>query len=231
MDQDLLLELLQLRSGVEAELVGQLVPDPLVRRQRIGLATGSVQRGDQQLPQALLERVRRHGRFQLTDHVADVAEPQPRRELRLDELHPRLFEPCPVRVDPLAVTGGRQHIPAVQPQRRRAQVGGAAVVAGVEQTRRRGRVAQHGERIDLGRLDGERVAAIAADDHGRIPERPAQLGDLRLQRVAAGVDCVGGPQVVDEPVGAHEHAGLEREAHQQLRCLAARHRHELRRRV
>ena len=42
MDQDLLLELLQLRSGVEAELVGQLVPDPLVRRQRVGLASGPV---------------------------------------------------------------------------------------------------------------------------------------------------------------------------------------------
>ena len=135
-DQDLLLELLQLRSRVEAELVGQLVPDPLVRRQRIGLASGPVQRGDQQLPQALLERVRRHGRFQLADHVADVAEPQPRRELGLDELHPRLFEPGPVRVDPVAVAGGRQHIAAEQRQRRRAQVGGAAVVAGVEQPRR-----------------------------------------------------------------------------------------------
>ena len=130
-------------------------------------------------------------------------------------------------VDPVAVAGRRQHIPAVQLQRRRAQVGGAAVVAGVEQPRRGGGVAQHGERIDLGRLDGELVAAVAAGDHRRIPERPAQPGDLRLQRVAAGVDGVGGPQVVDEPVGAHEQPGLEREAHQQLRRLAARHRHEL----
>ena len=39
-DQDLSLELLQLRPGVEAELVGQLVPDPLVRGQRVGLAAG-----------------------------------------------------------------------------------------------------------------------------------------------------------------------------------------------
>ena len=104
-DQDPLLELLQLRSRVEAELVGQLVPNALVRRERIGLAPGPVQRGDQQLPQAFLERVRRHGRFQLADHVADVAEPQPRRELGLDELHPCLDEPRPVRGDPLAVAG------------------------------------------------------------------------------------------------------------------------------
>ena len=39
MDQDLLLELLQLRSRLETELVGQQVPDPLVRGQRVGLAT------------------------------------------------------------------------------------------------------------------------------------------------------------------------------------------------
>ena len=51
--EDLLLELVQSRPGREAELVRQLAPDPLVRRQRVGLASRPVQRGDQQLPQAL----------------------------------------------------------------------------------------------------------------------------------------------------------------------------------
>ena len=46
------------------------VADPLVGRQRVGLASRPVQRGDQQLPQAFLVRVGRHGRFQLADHVA-----------------------------------------------------------------------------------------------------------------------------------------------------------------
>ena len=50
-------ELLQLRSWVEAELVGQQVPDPLVGGQGVGLASASVQRRDQQRPQALLVRV------------------------------------------------------------------------------------------------------------------------------------------------------------------------------
>ena len=84
MDQDSLLELLQPWSRVEAELVGELVPHSLVRRECIGLTSGSVLRGDQQFPEGFLERVRRHDRFQLTDHVADVAEAQLRRELRLD---------------------------------------------------------------------------------------------------------------------------------------------------
>ena len=188
-----MLELLQLRSGVEPELVGQLRPDPLVRRQRVGLAPRPVQRGDQQLPQAFLERVRRDGRFQLADHVADVAEPQPRRELGLDELRPCLVESCPVRGDPIAVAGGVQHLAAVHRQGRRAQLGGATVVAVVEQTRRGVGVAQHRERVDLGRVDRELIAAIAADDHARIPERLAQPRDLRLQGVAARVRRAGRP--------------------------------------
>ena len=69
---------------------------------------------------------------------------------------------------------------------------------------RRGRVAQHRERVDLGRIDGELVAAVAADDHRRVTERAAQPGDLRLQGVALGVDGVVAPQVLDEPVGAHD---------------------------
>ena len=69
LDQDPLFELLQLRPGIEPELLGQLVLDPLVRREGIRLTAGSVQRRDQQLPQALLERVRRNGCFELADHV------------------------------------------------------------------------------------------------------------------------------------------------------------------
>ena len=103
--EDLLLELPQPRPGIEAELVGEQGPDPLVGRQRVGLAARSVQRGDQQLPQALPVRVGRDGRLQLADHV--VAEPQAGRELGLDELHPRLLEPCAVGGGPVAGRSGR----------------------------------------------------------------------------------------------------------------------------
>ena len=62
--------------------------------------------------------------------------------------------------------------------------GGSNVVAGLEQTSRGGHRTQHGDRVDVGRLDGERVTAIATLDHRWVTERPAQHGDLRLQRVA-----------------------------------------------
>ena len=61
-------------------------PDSLVGREGIGLTSGAIQRGDQQLPQALLIGVRHHGRFQLADHVAELAEARgARRELRFDQ--------------------------------------------------------------------------------------------------------------------------------------------------
>ncbi len=72
--QDLPLELLQLRTGVEAELVGQAVADPLVGGQCVGLAAIPVQRGDQQHPQALLEGMVGDRRFQLADHITCLAQ-------------------------------------------------------------------------------------------------------------------------------------------------------------
>ena len=85
MHQDLLLELLKLGSGFEAELVGELGPDALVGGEGIGLAPRPVQRGDEQLPQTLLERVGRHRRFQLTDHLSEFAEMQPGGELGFEQ--------------------------------------------------------------------------------------------------------------------------------------------------
>ena len=66
--QDLLLELLQLQSRVEAELVRQPSPDPLVRGERIGLAAVAVQGDHQQRPEALAQRMHVHQRFELADH-------------------------------------------------------------------------------------------------------------------------------------------------------------------
>ena len=122
MDQDLVLELLQLRSRVEAELVGQPVPDPLVRRQRIGLAAVAVQGDHQQRPQALAQRMLAHERFELADHLARGAEIEPCRELVLDETETDLLEAGAVRDDPVAVTGAGEDLAAEHGQRRRARL-------------------------------------------------------------------------------------------------------------
>ena len=118
-----------------------------------------------------------------------------------------------------------QEIAAVALERRRAQLDGGAVIAGIHRLGGSGRLAQDGERVDLGRIDREPVSAVRALDHVRIAERSPQLGDLRLQRVAARGHRSLGPHVLHEPVGVDERSGLEREAHEQLRGLSARHRY------
>ena len=93
------------------------------------------------------------------------------------------------------------------------------VVAVVEQRRRRVDVAQHPVRVHGGGLDREPVAVVAAGDHRRVAEAAPQSGHLLLERVA--VRRRAGPEVVEQPVGAHGRPGRERQVHEQLRRLAS----------
>ena len=155
--EDPSLELLQPRSRLEPEVLGEPAPDPLIGGQRVGLAPGAVEGGDEQLPQPLLVRIRRDGALELADHR--VAEPQAGREPDLEELDARLLEPGPVRGRPVA--GRHQDRPAEACQRLGAELGGAAIVAALEPPRRRRGVAQHAEGVDPAGLDPERVGASA----------------------------------------------------------------------
>ena len=160
-----LLDLLQPRPRLEAELVREAGADALVGGQRVGLPALTVERGDQQLPQPLPVRSCRDGGIELADHV--LAEPQPRREAGLHELHSRLLEPGSLRRGPVA--GRRQHVSAEERQRGRAGRSGGRVVAVVEQRRRRVDVAQHPVRVHGGGLDREPVAVVAAGDDDGSP--------------------------------------------------------------
>ena len=64
-DEDLLLELTQLRAWIETELVGERRARPLIRGQRIGLTTRLVERGDQHHPQGFVERMLGDGRLEV----------------------------------------------------------------------------------------------------------------------------------------------------------------------
>ena len=97
--EDLALELLQARARVEPEVLGEPCADALVGRERIGLAAGAVERGDQQRPQPLLVGRDRDGGLEVGDHR--LAEPQPGRELDLQELRAGLLELRAVRAGPV----------------------------------------------------------------------------------------------------------------------------------
>ena len=133
--EDLALELLQARARVEPEVLGEPRADALIGGERVGLAAGAVERGDQQRPQALLVGRARDGGLEVGDDR--LAEPQPRRELGLEQLGPGLLELRAVRRGPVAGRG--QQLAAEAAERGRAELAGAVLVAGVEAARRQPR--------------------------------------------------------------------------------------------
>jgi hypothetical protein len=76
MGQDAGLEFPQGRSGVDAQLADQTITDFCVGTQRLGLPSAPVQGEDEQLPQALAERVFPAPRLQLGRQLTVVLQTQ-----------------------------------------------------------------------------------------------------------------------------------------------------------
>jgi hypothetical protein len=87
------LQALQLGAGVDAQLVAQQLPAARVRRERVGLAAGAVQREHQRPPQPLPQGVHRHQPLQLGHGVLRPARGQHRLDVALQRHRPQLGEP------------------------------------------------------------------------------------------------------------------------------------------
>ena len=157
--EDLAFELAQPRARVEPEVVGQPRAHPLIGRERVGLAARPVERGDQQRPQALAVGRARERRLELGDHR--LPEPQPRRELRLEQLRARLLELHAVRRRPVSRPRARR---GRQLERGRAERAGTVLVTRVEPPRGGRGVAQHPQRVDLRRVHGQPVGPVDQRD-------------------------------------------------------------------
>ena len=117
-----MLELLELQSRVEAELIGELGSHALVRGERVGLAAVAVQGDHQQCPQTLAQRMHAHECFELADHLARDAEVESRRELILDEAEMDFLEAGAVGDEPVAVPGAGEDLAPEHRERRRARL-------------------------------------------------------------------------------------------------------------
>ena len=103
--QDVSFQRAQLGPGFEAEFVPQQRPYPRARRQRVGLAPGPVQGGDEDVPEPFAQRVLGDEDLQVGDHFTSHAEVDARRGPGLEQAAPHLLEPGSVRNQPVAVTG------------------------------------------------------------------------------------------------------------------------------
>ena len=213
------LELLQLRRGVEAELVGEREPGGPVDLERLGLAAAAVQRKHQLAAQPLAQRMEGDELLQLADDRSVPAE----RELCVDPLFlgsdAQLVETR--RLEPgeflLLEVGERRAAPEVerlaqQPRRR----GGL----------RRSRLLQEpleAVAVDRVATDREPVAGRVSDEHVAA-DQLAQRRDGVLERPGCGGGRALTPEVRDEPVGRHDLARPQRQCRQERTLLPARQR-------
>jgi len=228
-EQHALLELLELGTGVEAELVGELLPDAAVGGESVALPPTAVQRGDQQRPKPLPQRVSGDQRLELPDHLGGGAEVDAGRKAVLNQPEPDFFQPRPMRQQPLAIAGIAEDLPAEQRQgpgaRLRCRSG--ICCSGISRAplfRDGSRHLHHDKGVDSTGIDLEGVPASTAGQHGVLSEGPTEDGCLGLQRVSCGDARPGAPEILDQPVGSNGDTGLEGESDQQLSGLAGRQR-------
>ncbi len=194
----------QFRARVRAQPVGQLPAEAVVLGQRLGRAARVAQGPDAQGVQRLVQRLLRAHRGQLRQAPLRLAHGQARRE------------PPPARVHPygLPARGLRGRVRQVGEGRPAPQGEGLLV-----QGRRLGRVRRlasgpdqplEAVQVDVLALGDQLVAALRGA-HGRVPERPPQPGDQRLQGRHRVGRRIAVPHLDHEQPGGHHPPRPQRE--------------------
>src|SRR5256886_5338337 len=209
--QDLRLQPAQPGTRVQAELVGEPAPDPLVHRQRLARLAAAVQ-GEHELPgQPLPYRFGRDQTDQLVQQLGMAPQAQPRIDAVLDRGQPCLGQAL---AQPLAALG-RAGIGERRsgPQRQRlVEQGDPGIVVDL----RTGPLQELTEpmNIDGLRLDPQRVPGPSPDqlNLGRRygGEDRAQPGDAHPYRVRGGPGRVR-PDQLDQPLDRYQPVDLQRQ--------------------
>ena len=199
----------QPRTGVDAELVRQHGPGAVVGAEGVALAPGTVERGDEDLPEPLAHRVLADEPLELGHRRRRAPQGELRGETVLRGSDPQLLEPASLGGgEGGAVEAGiRRSAPQGQRlgERRRgilrASVGQAALTDAGEPGEPLG--------VDLRRLEGEAVAgALGEQDRRAAPavrlERVPQPQHEGLQGLGRAGGRLLAPQGVHEVARGHE---------------------------
>ena len=216
--QDPALELTQMLRGLDAELVGELLPERLVRVERLGLAARPVERQHQLLPQPLPQGVARGERVELGNEHRMPAERQICVDPLLEEPEPHLLEPGGFgRRERLVQLGERR--PA--PERQRL----------CEDSGRVRRIPARERRTSLaGKALGQLHVELAVRDDEHVPGAPgretplgeslAELRDVDLKRLHGGLRDALAPQVVDQLRHRHRAVRVQEQVGEERALLA-----------
>ena len=212
------MDVLELRGGVDAELVGQPGPQPLVGPESVGLAPGQGEGAEQLAAEPLRQRMGGHQRLQLGHQPVGGSGGQ-------GVLDPVLQGPQAQVVQPghgRSGEGGRGHLgqgrSPPQGQGLAQQLPGPVRVAAQRRPAGQGQGQGQGQGLEADRVhrlggDGQPVAALGGLDHAG--DLAAQARHERLEGVGRPGRRVLVPDRVDQLAWGHHPPGVEGQAHQQ----------------
>ena len=205
--EDALVQLVQLGAGLHADLLDERGARLAIRRERLRLPPGPVQREHPLRVQVLAQGIRCDERVELADHLGVPAG----REVGVDRA---LGGAQPQRVEPADLSGGERLVGDVRER------------VAMPQGKRLARTRLVEQALEAHRVDGvarqlQLVAAAARDDQGAVAvERPPQVRDVELHHLRRAGRRLVAPQPLRETVRRHRPPRLERE-HREHRPLLA----------
>ena len=208
--EDGALERSQLLARMETEAFGEERACAVVRRERLDLAPGVVEREHELAPQAFAERLLGDETLQLGDERSVTAEREIRIDSRLEGDEPKLVQPTSLLLDDATVANVRERRAVPQRERGfqaiRREPGSAArqCVASfaVEPFEPRP--------VDQLSLDVEHVAGGPCDERA-LPERRTQPRHVDPERAFRARRGPALPELVDQPVARDRPPWLDEE--------------------
>ena len=220
--EDPLLQVLQPAGRLDPELLDVDAARIAVRRERLRLPAGAIERQHQLPAQPLAERMLGDEPFELGRELPVPAERQLRLDPLLDGLDAQLLEPGALGGGERIVCELGQRGPAPELERLAERRRGGGGVAVGEQPAPVPEQPLEPQRVDLAGVDLEHVAGWPRRQRGRAPgrrERLAQLRDPYAQRRASARRWLAAPDLVEQAVLGDDLAGAEQQAGEQ-RALA-----------
>src|SRR6266545_5120692 len=212
--QDLPLELLERRAGVDAELLHEGPPRVLEDVERVGLAAAAVEREHELAAQPLAERVLGDEGLQLADELAVAAPREVGVQPVLQHGDPQLREPEQLALGERLVAEVGKRVAA--PQRQCLAQPRRPLLGLVGPPRRHHQRLEAGQ-VQLAGIDPQPIAGRVGPDPLRA-EQLAQRGDVAVQRRRGAGRRRLPPERLDEPVGA-DHLVPVQEQHRQQGAL------------
>lgn len=222
--QDGRLQPLQLGPGLNAELLTEHPTGVLERTESVGLASGAVEGEHEHAPEPLPERMGGDHGPELVEAVHVAAEGEVGFDPILGRAPAELAQPGALGRGEVVEDEVGEGVPPPQRQRLSQQVRCSAR----HPLRRLGATFAHqtGEPqgVDVVGVQVEHVAGRVSDEHvggAGLPQRPPSLRDDKVEGVGRLLRQLVAVEAFDEPVGAHDVAGVERQDRSQRPQLLA----------